>query len=226
MRPGFESLADADTVGVWQCEVVHSTAGVAKKVIAAKMKAQDFACMVEPAFDPGLHSDPSLSQSGLYAAAGSFLEKGKRPYWLLKALTKGYKAPPGGLKSTVGTIRAGMWIIDAYWYVCTSDGQVELRPESNIVSGLLSSPFPLLRGCDRLDRPLPPQDRKSYKLLVEKDEDGKDKPPERVHIAIGALVQEHRLHFDRDFGPYRESILSNDSHLAVMAHVAFLSNTR
>ena len=121
--------ADADTVGIWQLEVVHSTAGVAKKVIAAKMQSRDFARMVEPEYDPGHLGDPELWRSGLYAVAGSFLEKGKRPYWLLKALTKGYAAPPGGLKSAVGTIRAGMWVIDAYWYVCTSDGQVHIGEE-------------------------------------------------------------------------------------------------
>ena len=110
---------------MWQWEAVHSTAGVAKKVLAAKMKAQDFARMVKPAFDPGLHGDPLLAQTGLYAAAGSFLEKGKRPYWLARVLTKGYQAPKG-LKWALGTIREGTWIVDAYWYVCTSDGQVEL----------------------------------------------------------------------------------------------------
>ena len=46
--------------------------------------------------------------------------------------------------------------------------------------------------------------------MVEKDGDGNDKPPECVHVTIGALVQEHGLHFDRDFGPHRESILSNE----------------
>ena len=70
------------------------------------------------------------------------------------------------------------------------------------------------------------QDRKSYRLLVEKDGNGKDKPPELVHVKIGALVQEHGLHFDRDFGAQHESILSNESHLAIMAHVSFLSNTK
>ena len=61
---------------------------------------------------------------------------------------------------------------------------------------------------------------------MEKDGDGKDKPPQRVHVTIGALVQEHGLHFDRDFGPHRESILSNESHLAIMGHVAFLTNVK
>ena len=54
-------------------------------------------------------------------------EKGKRPYWLLKVLTKGYQAPTGELKSAVGAIHAGWWVVDGYWYICTSDGQVVPR---------------------------------------------------------------------------------------------------
>ena len=180
----------ATTVGVWQFDAVHSTAGVAKKVLAAKLKAHDFARCVEPEFIPSLHSNEAR-KPGLYAVAGSFLEKGKRPYWLLLVKSKGYKASKS-IKSAVGTIQAGWWIIDAYWYVCTSDGQ----------------------------------DRKSYKLLVEKDENGKEKAPELVHVTVGALVQEHGLQFERDFGYHRESILSNESHLRIMSHVAFLGNVR
>ena len=129
---------------------------------------------------------------GPLCCSGSFLEKGKRPYWLLLAKSKGYKAPPNGYKSAVGKIQAGWWIIDAYWYICTSDVQ----------------------------------DRKSYKLLIEEGADGKAKPPELVHVTVGSLVQAHGLQFDRDFGHHRESILSNESHLAIMSHVAFLSNVR
>ena len=96
---------------------------------------------------------------------------------------------PKSIKSAVGTIQAGWWVIDAFWYVCTSDGQ----------------------------------DRKSYKLLVEKDKDGNDKPPQLVQVTVGCLVQEHGLAFERDFGYHRESILSNESHLRIMSHVAFLA---
>ena len=180
----------ASTVGVWQFEAVHSTERIAKKVLAAKLKAQDFARCIEPEYIPPLHSNEAR-KPGLYAVAGSFLEKGKRPYWLLLAKSKGYKATKS-IKSAVGTIQAGWWIIDAHWYVCTSDGQ----------------------------------DRKSYKLLVEKDGNGVEKPPELVHVTVGALVQVHGLCFERDFGYHRESILSNDSHLRIMSHVAFLGNIR
>ena len=180
----------ASTVGVWQFDVVHSTVGVAKKVLAAKLKAQDFSRCIEPEFVPSLHSTEER-KPGLYAVAGSFLEKGKRPYWLLIVKSKGYKAEES-IKSAVGTIQKGWWVVAGHWYVCTSDGQ----------------------------------DRKSYKLLVQKDPDGKDKPPELVHVTVGSLVQEHGLHFERDFGYYRESILSNESHLRIMSHVAFLGNVR
>ena len=64
------------------------------------------------------------------------------------------------------------------------------------------------------------------KLLVEKDGNGKEKPPELVHVTVGALVQEHGLCFERDFGYHRESILSNESHLRIMSHIAFLGNVR
>ena len=61
----------------------------------------------------------------------------------------------------------------------------------------------------------------------EEGADGKAKPPELEHVtAVGSLVQAHGLQFDRDFGHHRESILSNESHLAIMSHVAFLSNVR
>lgn len=174
----------ADTVGAWQCEVVHRHGGVAKKVLAAKLKAGEFSRLIKPEDTSG-----DLRISGLYAVAGSFLEKGKRPYWLLCAKTAGYKAQ-AGLKSAAGKIGAGWWIIDAHWYVCTSDGQ----------------------------------DRKSYRLLIEKDKDGNDMPPELAHVPVGSLVQEHGLHFQRDFGHSRESILSSESHMAIMSHVAFLTN--
>ena len=142
-----------------------------------------------------LHSTQLSCESlGCNAVVGSFLEKGKRPYWLLLAKTTGYQAK-GSIKSAIvgmPTIRDKQWIIDAHWYVCTSDGQ----------------------------------DRKSYKLLTEKDADGNDKPPVLVQVPIGCLVQEHGLCFERDFGYHRESILSNGSHLRIMSHVAFLANTK
>ena len=52
------------------------------------------------------------------------------------------------------------------------------------------------------------QDRKSYRLL-----------PELAHIPIGSLVQEHGLRWERE-GRGREgkSILSQESHLALMSH--------
>ena len=154
------------------------------------LKAQDFARVIEPEFIPSLHSNEAR-KPGLYAVAGSFLEKGKRPYWLLLVKSKGYQATDT-IKSAVGTIQKDWWIVEGHWYVCTSDGQ----------------------------------DRKSYKLLVEKDSTGKEKPPQLVHVTIGALVQEHGLQFERDFDYHRESILSNESHLRIMSHVAFLRNTR
>ena len=64
-------------------------------MLAAKLKAQDFARCIEPEFIPPLHSN-EVRKPGLYAAAGSFLEKGKRPYWLLLAKSKGDKATLGG----------------------------------------------------------------------------------------------------------------------------------
>ena len=52
------------------------------------------------------------------------------------------------------------------------------------------------------------QGRKSYSL-----------EPEIAHIPIGSIVPEHRLSWDREGrGPNGESILSKESHLALMSH--------
>ena len=52
------------------------------------------------------------------------------------------------------------------------------------------------------------QGRKSYKL-----------EPEIVYIPVGSLVQEHGLSWEREGrGVNGESILSNNSHLALMSH--------
>ena len=53
------------------------------------------------------------------------------------------------------------------------------------------------------------QDRKSYKLLE----------GEKVTVPVASLVQEHGLEWAREGrGPSGESILSKESHLALMSH--------
>ena len=59
----------------------------------------------------------------LYAVFGSHRERGGRPYWLLWCVKPGYKAPKGLKDGEGNTIRQGTWIIDAYWFTCTSDNQ-------------------------------------------------------------------------------------------------------
>ena len=51
------------------------------------------------------------------------------------------------------------------------------------------------------------QGRKSYELL-----------PERVHVPVGSLVQEHRLEWQHEGRSGGESILSQKSHLALISH--------
>ena len=51
-------------------------------------------------------------------------ERGARKYWLLKIIKKPYPAKKGGIKVTGGTtIKARTLVVDAQWYVSTSDSQ-------------------------------------------------------------------------------------------------------
>jgi hypothetical protein len=63
-----------------------------------------------------------IKKDALYAVFASALERGGRYYWLLRTLSSGYKLKQG-LKVAGATLRKGSWVVDAHWYMCTSDDQ-------------------------------------------------------------------------------------------------------
>ena len=66
----------------------------------------------------------TITRDQLLAAAGAARERGGRPYWLLRSRSRVRKSPKGGIKSLdkrVPTIKGGTPVVQAQWYVCTSD---------------------------------------------------------------------------------------------------------
>ena len=90
-------------------QAIYSVAGVAKQKAKQKVDSKIFAA--------GVKAD------SLYAAFASYRERGDRSYWLLR--TKSAAEPVKGPIKVAGgtTIRTGTWVVEAQWYLSTSDDQ-------------------------------------------------------------------------------------------------------
>lgn len=156
----FDSCPFMATVGRWQQQTIHAAANVAKQRKVQLVSTKIFGMGIKP--------------DSLYAAFAAYREEmGGRSYWLLLTKSGGKQASktikvPGGT-----TISKNTWIVDAQWYLSTSDDQ----------------------------------GRKSYKLL-----------PDLVQVPIVSLVQEHGLEWAHEGRSGGQSILSAQSHLALMSH--------
>ena len=112
------------TVGKWRQQTIHSAANVTKQVQVQRQDSRIFASRMEP--------------DKLYAAYASYREElGGRDYWLLR--TKAAPRPAGKPIKVPGgsTIAAKTWVVEAQWYLSSSDDQrvksYELQPETVFV---------------------------------------------------------------------------------------------
>jgi len=98
----------ADATGRWQQHTIHEAANIAKKKAVQKVATKVFALGVK--------------QDHLYAAFGSYVERGGRPYWLLRTTSTPWQAKKA-IKTVGRTIAKDNWVVKARWYLCTSDTQ-------------------------------------------------------------------------------------------------------
>ena len=97
------------TVGRWRQESACAASGVVKQVAAKRGDAIAFA--------------KATTVGGLYASYGAHTERGARPYWLLKLKKVAYQLKKKAVVEGGTTLRTDSWVVDAQWYLSTSDAQ-------------------------------------------------------------------------------------------------------
>jgi hypothetical protein len=105
----FSGCPNLGTVGKWRQAPACSAAGVVKQVAAKRGDAIAFAKVA--------------TCGGLYASYGAHSERGARPYWLLKLKKAAYQLKKKALVEGGTTLRMDTWVVDAQWYLSTSDAQ-------------------------------------------------------------------------------------------------------
>ena len=113
-RPGavgveYASCPYMSTCGQFKQRTIHGATGVAKRREVQKVKVEVFA--------------GAIKADHLYAAYASYRERGNRDYWLLRARSTGKKAAKAIKVAGGNTIRKGTWVVEAQWYLSTSDNQ-------------------------------------------------------------------------------------------------------
>jgi len=107
------SCPHISTVGKYVQQTIHEATGITRQRQVQKAKTEVFA--------RGIQLDgPS---PGLYAAYASYEERGARKYWLLKIAKPPYKARRAIKVAGGATIKTGTLVVDAQWYLSTSDSQ-------------------------------------------------------------------------------------------------------
>ena len=99
------------TVGKFVQQTIHEASGITQQKQVIKAKTEVFA--------RGMH----LEGHCLYAAYASYDERGARKYWLLKPLKLPYKTKKAIKVQGDTTIKTGTLVVDAHWYLSTSDAQ-------------------------------------------------------------------------------------------------------
>jgi hypothetical protein len=97
------------TVGKFMQQTIHEATGVAKQRQVQKAKVEVFA--------------RGVKRDHLYAAYASHDERGARKYWLLKVMKLPYKTKKPTKVAGGSTIKTGTLVVDAQWYLSTSDAQ-------------------------------------------------------------------------------------------------------
>jgi len=97
------------TVGKFQQQTIHSSTGVSTQRKVQLVKTATFAA--------GIKAD------ALYAAFASYRERGNRDYWLLLTKSEAKQAKKAIKVAGGTTIRKDTWIVEAQWYLSTSDDQ-------------------------------------------------------------------------------------------------------
>ena len=97
------------TVGKFMQQTIHEATGVTKQRQVQKGKVEVFA--------------RGIKRDSLYAAYASHDERGARKYWLLKVVKQPYKTKKATKVAGDSTIKTGTLVVDAQWYLSTSDAQ-------------------------------------------------------------------------------------------------------
>ena len=105
----FSGCSNLGTVGKWRQAFAGAAAGAVKQVAAKRGDAIDFA--------------KAATAGGLYASYGAHSELGARPYWLLKLKKVAYQLKKKAVVEGGTTLRTDSWVVNAQWYVSTSDAQ-------------------------------------------------------------------------------------------------------
>ena len=105
----FSGCPNLDTVGKWRQDSAVTAAGAQQQVAAKRGDAIAFA--------------KAATVGELYASYGAHSERGSRPYWLLKLKRAAYQLKKKAAVEGGTTLRADSWVVDAQWYLSTSDAQ-------------------------------------------------------------------------------------------------------
>ena len=109
VRSEYASCPYMTTVGKFQQHAIHEATGVTRQKQVQKAKVEVFGRGIVP--------------DHLYAAYASHEERGARKYWLLRTASKMYSAKKAIKVAGGTTIRKGTKVVDAEWYLSTSDTQ-------------------------------------------------------------------------------------------------------
>ena len=113
LSESFEACPNISQTGRWRRAACHRSHGAVKRAAKKRDDVEAFA--------------KSIAAEKLYAAAGDpkNLERGGRPYWLLRTLGKARKiSEKKGVRAwdspKATTIKKGTWAVRAQWYVSTA----------------------------------------------------------------------------------------------------------